>query len=304
MTKTEKKQIAGSLTLALTAFIWGVSFVSQRVGMDYVGPLTFTCLRCALGAAVLVPVVLVTDKMKGKAALAEERKNRKTLFIGGTLCGVVFAVGSIFQQYGIKYTSVGKSGFITALYIVIIPVFGLFLKRKIRPLFFVSVALATVGMYLLCINESFSVNKGDLLVFVCAVCFAAHILIIDWYSPKVNCVKMACIQFAVCGILCAAPMFILERPSLSAVAAAYEPLLYSGVLSCGVAYTLQMISQKNVNPVAASLIMSLESVFCALASWVLLGERLSFRETAGCVIIFAGIIIAQLPKRKKKIQTA
>lgn len=300
MVSVDKKQVRSSLLLLLTAFIWGSSFVSQRVGMDYIGPLTFNCTRSFIGSIVLLPVILVINKKTDKQVLKKEKENKKALIIGGILCGTVLAVASSFQQFGIKYTTVGKTGFITALYMVIVPILGLFLKKKIRPIFWLSVALAVVGMYLLCITSEFSIQLGDFLVFICAIFFAVHIMVIDKFSPFVNGIKMSCIQFFVCGCICSIPMLIFETPTFSGIISAYIPLLYSGVMSCGVAYTLQIVAQKNANPVVASLIMSLESVFCALSGWLLLNEKLSARELIGCVIIFIGIIITQIPYKQKE----
>ncbi len=208
-------------------------------------------------------------------------------------------LASNFQQFGIKYTTVGKAGFITACYIVLVPILGLFLKKKCSPFIWLAVAMSVAGLYLLCITDGFSIGKGDILVLICAVLFSFHILVIDYYSPKVDGVKLSCIQFLVCGILSGIPALIFEKPEMSAVLTAWQPILYAGVMSCGVAYTLQIIGQKNMNPTVASLILSLESCISVLAGWVILGQQLSAREIAGCVIMFAAIILAQLPQKEK-----
>ena len=208
-------------------------------------------------------------------------------------------LASNFQQFGIKYTTVGKAGFITACYIVLVPILGLFLKKKCSPFIWLAVAMSVAGLYLLCITDGFSIGKGDILVLICAVLFSFHILVIDYYSPKVDGVKLSCIQFLVCGILSGIPALIFEKPEMSAVLTAWQPILYAGVMSCGVAYTLQIIGQKNMNPTVASLILSLESCISVLAGWVILGQQLSAREITGCVIMFAAIILAQLPQKEK-----
>jgi len=236
------------------------------------------------------------DRKEGKA---QESGSRKDLICGGLACGIFLCLASNFQQFGIKYTTVGKAGFITACYIVLVPIFGLFLKKKCSPFIWVAVAMSVAGLYLLCITDGFSIGKGDILVLICAVLFAVHILVIDYYSPKVDGVKMSCIQFLVCGILSGIPALIFEKPEMSAILTAWQPILYAGVMSCGVAYTLQIIGQKNMNPTVASLILSLESCISVLAGWVILGQHLSGREITGCVIMFAAIILAQLPQKEK-----
>ena len=292
--------------LLLTAFIWGVAFVAQSVGMDYVGPLTFNSVRSIIGALFLIPCIAFLDKLKekeNKAAgtdIQPEPQDKKTLIIGGVCCGIAIAIASTLQQYGIAYTTVGKAGFITALYIVIVPILGIFLKKKPRLIVWVSVVLALAGLYFLCMTESLSFGVGDTLVLICAFVFSLHILIIDHFSPKVDGVRMSCIQFAIAGILCGIPALIFEHPTLSALLAAWAPILYAGVLSCGVAYTLQIVAQKNYDPTTASLLLSLESVFSVLAGWVILGQSLSPREIFGCVLVFVAIVLVQLPERKVK----
>lgn len=295
-------QLKNSLLLLLTATIWGVAFVAQSVGMDYVGGFTFNAVRSIIGAIVLLPLIFFLDKRKPKTTLsAEEKKQQnKTLIIGGICCGVFLCLASNFQQFGIKYTTVGKAGFITACYIVIVPILGLFLKKKCTIYVWIAVALSLVGLYLLCIKDGFTIGKGDALVFICAILFSFHILVIDYFSPLVDGVKLSCIQFFVSGILSGIPALIFENPSVSSIFAAWMPILYAGVMSCGVAYTLQIIGQKGMNPTVASLILSLESCISVLAGWVLLGQSLSLKEGIGCVIMFAAIILAQLPDKNNK----
>ncbi len=211
---------------------------------------------------------------------------------------MLFIAGSL-QQVGLQYTTVGKAGFITACYIVIVPVCGIFLHKKIGGRVWIAVALSLIGLYLLCITERLTIGKGDILVFLCALVFTMHILVIDYFSPRADGVKMSCIQFFVCGLLSLVPMYALETPELGALMKSWAPILYAGVLSSGVAYTLQIVGQKNVNPAIASLILSLESCFSVLAGWLILGQRLSVREAAGCALMFAAIMLAQLPERRR-----
>ena len=290
-----------NVMLVLTALIWGSAFVAQSVWMDYIGPFTFNSLRCFLGGFVLLPVIGVMGRRKkteGTEVQGDEaNRSGKTLWIGGLLCGLALAAASSLQQIGLVYTSAGKAGFITALYILIVPVLGLFLGRRAGGKTWAGVGLAVVGMYFLCMKEGFSIAYGDVLMIICAFVFSLHFLIIDYFSPKVDGVKLSCIQFFICGILCAVPMFVREKPAMGSILDAYLPLLYAGVLSCGVAYTLQIIAQKNTDPTVASLILSLESVFAALTGWLIIHETLSGKELFGCALVFAAIILAQLPEK-------
>ena len=272
--------------------------------MDYVGGFTFNAVRSLIGSAVLVPLILVLGQKNSGSVSSHSttsgQQSRKDLIIGGISCGICLCLASNFQQFGIKYTTVGKAGFITACYIVIVPIIGLFLGKKCSKFIWAAVVMSLVGLYLLCITDGFSVGKGDLLVLVCAFLFSVHILVIDHFSPKVDGVKLSCIQFLTCGILSGIPALLFEHPELSSILAAWQPILYAGVMSCGVAYTLQIIGQKNMNPTVASLILSLESCISVLAGWVLLGQQLSAKEILGCVIMFAAIILAQLPQKQKE----
>ena len=272
-------KIKNGIMLVLTAFIWGTAFVAQSVGMDYLGPFTFNGVRSLIGGAALLPCIWLFQKGKGKATEKPSRGARKELIAGGIACGLLLFAASSLQQIGIQYTTAGKAGFITAFYIVIVPVLGIFLHKKINGKVWGAVAIALAGLYFLCITEKFAVGKGDILIFLCALVFSIHILVIDYFSPKVDGVKMSCIQFFVCGIVSLPPMFFTETPKIGAIVEGWAPLLYAGVLSCGVAYTLQIIGQKNVNPAVASLILSLESCFSVLAGWMVLGEKLSMRES-------------------------
>lgn len=296
-----KQQIKSSLILLLTATIWGVAFVAQSVGMEYIGPFTFNAIRCVLGGLVLIPVILVLKKKKETGAENQEKEDKKTLWAGGIACGVILCIASNLQQFGIMEASVGKSGFFTALYIVMIPVIGIFIGKRPGIKLWFCVALAVVGMYLLCMKDgSFTIERADIMLLLCALAFSFHILVVDYFSPKVDGVKMSCIQFFVCGVLSAVGMLFTETPDISNIQAAWLPLLYAGLLSCGVGYTLQIVGQKGINPVIASLIMSLESVISALAGWVILGQVLSPKEILGCVLMFVAIIITQILIGNKK----
>ena len=296
-----KQQIKSSLILLLTATIWGVAFVAQSVGMEYIGPFTFNAIRCVLGGLVLIPAILVLKKKKETGAENQEKEDKKTLWAGGIACGVILCIASNLQQFGIMEASVGKSGFFTALYIVMIPVIGIFIGKRPGIKLWFCVALAVVGMYLLCMKDgSFTIERADIMLLLCALAFSFHILVVDYFSPKVDGVKMSCIQFFVCGVLSAVGMLFTETPDISNIQAAWLPLLYAGLLSCGVGYTLQIVGQKGINPVIASLIMSLESVISALAGWVILGQVLSLKEIIGCVLMFVAIIITQIPIGNKK----
>lgn len=297
------------MLLLLTAAIWGVAFVAQSVGMDYVGPFIFNAVRSLLGGIVLIPCIVLLKRInagsKDTAGVAECESGdpagqRKVLLTGGVACGVLLCIASNLQQFGIMYTSVGKSGFITAMYIVLVPVLGIFLKKKAGIKIWCSVAIAVGGLYLLCMTDSgFSIQKGDLLLLLGAVIFSFHILTIDYFSPKVDGVKMSCIQFFTCGILSMVGMFLFEQPQIGAILQAWMPIVYAGVLSCGVAYTLQIVGQKGMNPTVASLILSMESVISVIAGWLILHQKLSGRELLGCVLMFAAIILVQLPERKR-----
>ncbi|MDO5516215.1 MAG: DMT family transporter [Clostridium sp.] len=293
-----KNGIKGNIILVLTAFIWGTAFVAQSVGMDYVGPFTFITSRYIIGGVFLIPCIFLLDKLNRNVDKKAHNGDKKTLYIGGCLCGIVLFVASGFQQIGMQYTTVGKSGFITALYIIIVPVLGLLFKKRVQKRIWISVVIALAGLYLLCMKENFQISRGDFLTLLCALCFSIHILVIDKFSPLVDGVRMSCIQFFIAGILGIIPMFAFENPELAKLIQAYSPILYAGVMSSGVAYTLQIIAQKYTSPVMATLIMSLESVFAALSGWFILGEVLSIKELTGCILVFAGIIIAQLPERK------
>lgn len=295
------KKLQGTMMLLLTALIWGSSFVAQRAGMEYIGPFTFNGIRSLIGGLVLIPVIFLFSKEKNaELTEAEKKAGKKTLLLGGILCGIVLFAASSLQQIGMVYTTAGKAGFITALYIVLVPILGVFIRKKVKPIVWLCVILAVAGLYLLCMTDGLSLGRGDLLVLLCAFAFSIHILVIDYFAPRTDGVALSCIQFFVCGILSLFPMFLAETPVWSAILDCWIPILYAGVLSCGVAYTLQILAQKHTDPTVASLLLSLESVFAAIAGAIILHEQLAPRELAGCVLMFAAIIIAQLPSKTER----
>ena len=280
--------------LLSASLIWGVAFVAQSAGMQYVGPYTFTAVRSALAAIGLGILIFVLDRTNMKS----KNNDKKVLWRAGIILGVVMTIASNLQQIGLVTTSAGKAGFITSLYIVLVPVFGLFLKRHPHPMLWVSVLIALVGLYFLSIRGDFSMSQGDLLVLASAVAFTFQILLVDHYSPKVDIIRLNCIQFSVMAILSFVPMMVLEQPKIGAISDAWLPIVYAGLFSgCG-AYTLQMLGQRRVEPTTASLLLSPENVFSALAGWVILGQKLTARELLGCALVFVAIISSQLPWRK------
>ena len=298
------KKMKGNILLLLTAFIWGSAFVAQKAGMEYIEPFTFNGIRCFIGAIVLIPVILIfaKDDPIAKDASEEEKKAyNKTLLLGGLCCGLAIFIASSLQQYGILYTTAGKSGFITALYVVLVPVFGVFLKRKVRKSTWLCVAMALVGLYLLCVQKGEALNIGDFITLLFAFGYTLHIFVIDYFSPKVNGVKMSCLQFLVAGILSMPIAAIFEDIVWANVLNCAIPILYAGVLSCGVAYTLQIIAQKDTDPMITSLLMSMESVFAVVTAAVVLHEMMSLKELMGCAIMFAAIIIVQIPSKEERL---
>jgi drug/metabolite transporter (DMT)-like permease len=294
-----------SLLLTLAAFIWGSAFVAQSEALDILGQFTFLMSRSFFGVLTLIPVSLFVYK-KGKKAGAgahDEYKSffSKDLLLGGTLCGTVLFTASYLQQVGIISSGVGKSGFLTTLYILAVPILGLFLKRKIKPFMWVCIALGVIGMYFLCVSETSALNFGDFMLILCAVCFGVHIMVIDHFVKKVDGVRLSLFQFFVVGVLSLVAALIFETIDFALIKAAIVSILYAGVLSSGVAYTLQIVSQKNLSPTVASLLMSLEAVFAALSGAVF-GERLTSNEVFGCILVFIAIILAQLPVENIKLK--
>ena len=302
MTETQPKnaqRLLGNGLLTLTALIWGTAFVAQRVGMDSIEPLTFTASRMALAAVAVGLLAVLMGKRQG-AGTDAAHVNRNSL-LGGLCCGFFLATATIFQQMGLVTTTAGKAGFITALYMLLVPIFGFVLfRRKNTWLVWLAVLIGVAGMYLLCVNEGFSLTRGDAMCCICAVLFSGHILCCDHFAPKADPIRMSAIQFAVAAVLSGIAAFIAEQPSWDKVASAAVPILYCGLMSGGVGYTLQIIAQRWTDPTIASLLMSLESVFALLGGAVLLGERLSGREMLGCAIMFLAIVLVQIPLPGKK----
>ncbi len=302
MQQDEKNNLIGSAFLLAAAFIWGSAFVAQTTGAEHVGPFTFICLRNILGAVVLVPVIFTLDGIKKKNGIytKPEKKDYKKLFVSGLLCGAALCLASVFQQLGIdEGTEPGKAGFITALYILLVPIFSIFMKKKVRPVIWGCVAVSLVALYLLCVKEDNTIRLSDIYVLICAALYSVHILVIDKVSADVDGVRLSAVQFAVASVISFLPMVIIEGVDLDAIMSAAPSIAYAGILSSGVAYTLQIVGQKKTEPTLASMIMSLESVFAVITSLVILHQVPSLRETAGCVLMFGAIIVAQLPSKKR-----
>ena len=289
----------------LAALIWGTAFVAQDVCADTIGTFTFNAVRyfiAVLALLVLIAVLHAVHKDRPQPTEAEKRAGRKQLWLGGFCCGTALAIASNFQQAGITAgTDAGKAGFLTALYVVLVPVFGLFFRRKVSLPVWIAVVLSVVSLYLLCIKGSFRLAAGDLLVLVCAVCFAVHILVIDHFTAYCDGVKLSCLQFLFAGIISTICMFIFEDVDFAAILSCALPLLYVGIFSCGVGYTLQILAQKDSNPTVVTILLSLESVFAVIAGAIILKQQMTVREYIGCAIMFAAVILAQIqfPTRQK-----
>lgn len=298
------KSMRANLLLILTALIWGVAFVAQDVAADAVSPLYFNALRMSLATLAILPTVWLMDrraamhKANGLAWKQMTPAQKKELFIGGAWCGVLLALGSTAQQIGLSLgATAGKAGFVTAMYIVLVPVAGIFWRRRVGVLVWIAVVLSTVGLYLLCMQGSFQLSLADGMLLLCAVAYTGHIMVVDHFSRHTDCVKMSCIQFAVTALLCLLGALLFETVTLAAIRSCLIPILYAGVLSAAVGYTLQILAQRDAEPAIASLLMSMESVFAVLAGWIILGDALSLRELAGCALMMSAIILAQLPQK-------
>ena len=271
------KKMRSNILLLITAAIWGSSFVAQKSGMDYIEPFTYNGIRTLIGGLVLIPVIYVFSKKNAGADGAPQKifdwKKDKVSIIGGLFCGAALFVASSLQQFGVMYTTVGKAGFITTLYIAFVPIISIFMRKRVRPIMWICVLLGAVGFYLLCMTEaSLKLEFGDMLVLLCAAAFAIHIQIIDYYSPKGDGIKISCVQF-----------------------------LFAGVLSCGIGYTLQVVAQADADPTAASLILSLESAFAAISGALVLHESMTLRQLLGCAVIFCAVILSNLPEKQAKL---
>lgn len=288
----------------LAAFIWGTAFVAQSVGAEYLEPFTFNAARSIIAALALTVVVWAFRRKAPEAREPQTPGSRRMLVIGGVCCGTALAVAANFQQVGIGGTSAGKASFITALYIVLVPICGLFFHKRVRPLVWFSVAVAVAGLYCICVKEGFSITTGDFFVLICAFCFTVHILVIDYFTQRTDGIALSCIQFYVAAAWSALGMLFFESPSWEGLMACLPQVLYVGVFSSAVGYTLQILAQKGSNPTVVSLLLSLESVFGALAGAVILGERMSGKEYFGCVLMLVAVVLAQLPERSRAPRTS
>ncbi|NLX82315.1 MAG: DMT family transporter [Clostridiales bacterium] len=289
----------GSLMLLVAAIIWGSTFVAQSLGAEHLEPFTFQALRSLMGALALLPLILVMNALKQKKGQTQQAATTKEVLTGGTLCGLVLFIAINLQQFGLVETSAGKAGFITALYIVIVPIYGLFLGHQARPALWLAGLIAAVGLYLLSVTEQFTIGRGDVLLIIGAFFFSIQILLVDHYGVRVDGVKLCTVQFLVCGLLSSAAMFLFETPTLANIWKAIGPLLYAGVLSSGVAYTLQILAQRSTPPAIASLLMSLEAVFAVITGIIVLKEMPTLREVGGSLMMFIGIIVAQRASIRK-----
>lgn len=292
-----KIKCKGEILLLITAFIWGFAFVAQSKGMEHIGPFSFNVFRFLLGSITLFVYLVVRY-------LSSKKENRKPLFtktslIGGLCCGIFLFIAASLQQYGIQYTSAGKAGFVTALYMLFVPIISLFLKKKVPWNTWISIIIGLIGLYFLCIKKGFSISSGDIYIFACAFIFAFHILCVDYFSQKADGIQMSCIQFGVATFLSLIPMLWKENIAFESIMNAKWSILYAGVLSCAIAYTLQILGQKSTNPSIASLLMSLESVFAVIGGMIILDEVLSFKEWIGCILIFIAVVFSQIKIKKQ-----
>ncbi len=295
------KQFLGNLALVTASLLWGSTFVAQSVASGLVRPFTFLASRSLFGFLFLLLLSIVLDLKKGvrKTIKTKEKLNLKPLLVGGLACGIVLTLSSSLQQFGMSDSNSGKAGFITAMYILLVPIFGLFIGKKVSAKVWISVVLGVLGLYFLCINSGFTLETTDIFLILCAVSFSLHILVVDHFSPKVDSVKLSCIQFLVVFLLASILAFIFETPTISGIISAILPILYAGIMSSGIAFTLQIVGQKHTPPAIASLLMSLESVFGVLSSIVVLGIFPTSREWIGSFIMLIAIILSQLPKKVK-----
>lgn len=301
-----KRKLISNIALLTAALVWGIAFVSQEQAAKYVDTFTVNATRSLVASVALIPLIMFTSKKSGRPVFEKTKADRKLLIKAGVLCGTFLCLSSSLQQFGISIypddaAVSARSGFITALYVIFVPIVGLFFKRKVSLSVWISVVIATIGLYLLCGSNGLSgIYLGDILVLCCAVSFSLQILCVDHFIDRVDGIKLSAIQFFVCGILSLILMFIFEKPTIENIFLASKYILYLGIVSSGVGYTLQIIGQKySDNPTVASILMSLESVFAALGGWVLMNKALSPVEITGCVVVFCAIILAQLPSKKK-----
>ena len=290
----QTRHLKSDLLFLLSATIWGFAFVAQRMGMDHVGPFTFNGLRFFLGAMVLVPFIYSNQKNQPRKHLANRQIHSKRLLFYGSLAGLTIFAGASLQQVGLVYTTAGKAGFITGLYVVIVPIMGLLWGQRTNAGTWGGALMAAAGMYLLSINDDFTISFGDLLELIGAVLWACHIHLIGWLSPKTDSLRLAFIQFMVCAAASLMTAVVIETASVANIAAAALPIIYGGALSVGVAYTLQVVAQRHAHPAHAAILLSLEAVFAAIGGWLILGEVMSSRGMVGCILMFTGMLVSQL----------
>lgn len=301
-----KRKLLSNIALLIAAVVWGIAFVSQEQAAKHIDTFTVTALRSIIASVALVPLILVMAKINKRPVFEKTKADRKLLLIAGVLCGTLLCIASNVQQFGISIypddaNISARSGFITALYVVLVPICGIFFKKKVGITVWLSVIVATVGLYLLCGTQGLSgIYAGDLIILCCALCFSLQILCVDHFISRVDGVKLACIEFMTCGLLSLVFMLLIEKPSMQSIMNAMGPILYLALMSSGVGYTLQIIGQKySDNPTVASILMSFESVFAALGGWLILNKSLSIFEISGCVVMFMAIILAQLPTKNE-----
>ncbi len=294
--------LTSNLLLLLAAAIWGLAFVAQRVGMEYVGPFTFNGVRFALGSLSLVPLILFYKNSSPTQEKVEH--GTKNVVVAGLWAGLVLFIAASLQQIGLLYTTAGKAAFITCLYIVLVPILGIFLKQYVSMSTWIGSVIAVVGLYLLCVRDSFFISYGEVLELVGAFFWAIHILLIDHFSRRAPVLKLACFQFITCSILSLVTALFIETISIHTIYQAAIPILYGGICSVGIAYTLQVVAQKNAQPSHAAIILSMETVFAAIGGWLILNEKLGFQESLGCVIMFIGMLLSQLQNLKKPEESA
>ena len=295
-----KKRLSGSIFLLLATIIWGSAFVSQSVGMDHIGPYTFQAIRCAMATLGLLPFIWLFDRKKNDGKTFLSRFCDKRLWLAGICCAIPLCAAVNLQQVALVWTDAGKAGFLTAMYILFVPILGLFIKRRPSPMVPVCVVLGMVGLYFLSWSGNMTIATGDLLLLGCAVAFAVQILFVDHFAPTVDPLRLNCLQSGLCGIGSAIIMLFTETPTAAGIWGAMLPMCHAGFLSMGAAYSLQIIGQKHLEPAPASLIMSLESVFAAIFGWMILNERMSESELLGCLLVFVAVILSQIPVRTKK----
>lgn len=297
-----KKQIKGSLYIVLATSIWGSTFVAQSIGMDFIGPFTFQAVRCMIAAVGLLPFIFIADCFKHDGETFLSRWKNKKLWIAGLLCGLPLFLANNLQQLGISSTDAGKSAFLTALYIVIVPIIGIFRRQRPSKMVFVSILVAVAGLYFLCCTGPTSFATGDLFLIGCAFTFAIQITFIDIFADSVDALRLNVIQAFICAVLSGIPMFTIEAPNLQTIMDCWFPLFYAGFLSMGIGFSMQIIGQKHLEATTASILMSLESAFAVLFGWLILNEHMTSMETLGCVLVFSAVLLAQVPIKPKKVR--